>query len=312
MAYIAVEGVIGVGKTSLARYLQELLGGTLVLEVFEENPFLSSFYQDRDRYAFQTQLFFLLSRYHQMRELAKQPHPIISDYMFAKDKLFAHLTIRGDELAMYERVYGALSESALQPDLVIYLRAETETLMQRIAARDRPYERGMDEGYIDSLRIAYDQFFANYSPRHLLRIDTSPIDFVHDAEHRQEVLQRILSFLGQAPHQPELPGLDTLEMQALSLGTKPPPIAPATPPLQAVQMSDLLFNLMRLHEGVGDLTRTLRQHWLTGEREQSEATTRQMRAELLDMFVYLFNIADATELEIQFAELTKMFRQRPG
>ena len=145
--YIAIEGVIGVGKTTLARLLQPAFQADLLLEVFEENPFLSSFYSDRERYAFQTQIFFLLSRYHQQKnataKLDAQAN-LISDYTFDKDSLFAMINLHGDELGMYHRVHQALSEKISHPDLVVYLRADTQVLMQRIASRDRPYERQMD------------------------------------------------------------------------------------------------------------------------------------------------------------------------
>ena len=136
LPYIAIEGAIGVGKTTLARLLGESLPAEVLLEVFEENPFLGSFYADRARYAFQTQVFFLLSRYRQQhRVIAEtiQRTPLVSDYLFAKDWLFAHLNLGGDELSMYERVHAILGEQIPAPSLVIYLRASTETLMQRIA-----------------------------------------------------------------------------------------------------------------------------------------------------------------------------------
>ena len=166
--YFAIEGVIGVGKTTLARMLQPEFDAGLLLEVFEENPFLSSFYSDRQRYAFQTQLFFLLSRYHQQRRgVATQltEHPfLISDYTFEKDALFARINLFGDELEMYYRVQEALSEKITPPDLMVYLRASTDTLMQRIAMRDRPYERQMDPAYIEMLVQSYDQFFITNPP----------------------------------------------------------------------------------------------------------------------------------------------------
>ena len=151
--YFAIEGVIGVGKTTLARLLQPVFQANLLLEVFEENPFLSSFYSDRARYAFQTQIFFLLSRYHQQNSNAPRflstGLSLISDYTFEKDALFAGINLHGDELQMYYRVHEALAEKIPLPDLIIYLRASTDALMQRIAMRDRPYERQMERSYID-------------------------------------------------------------------------------------------------------------------------------------------------------------------
>lgn len=197
MSIITIEGVIGVGKTSLARYLQHRLQASLMLEVFEENPFLGDFYQDRGRYAFQTQLFFLVSRYQQLRELSKLPRPVVTDYMFPKDRLFAELTLRGEEWRMYERVYEALLENTTPPDLVVYLRADTPTLMQRIRQRGRSYEQNMDEAYIDSLRLAYEDFFHDYDPRRLLLIESHSIDFVQNEADRRDLLQRILERLGE-------------------------------------------------------------------------------------------------------------------
>ncbi|MHB8933909.1 MAG: deoxynucleoside kinase, partial [Bellilinea sp.] len=151
--YFAIEGVIGVGKTTLARLLQPRMAANLLLEVFEENPFLSNFYSDRARYAFQTQIFFLLSRYHQQNrnvpQLLAQELPLISDYTFEKDALFASINLKGDELEMYYRVHEALAEKMTPPSMVVYLRASTETLMQRITMRDRPYERNMEVAYIE-------------------------------------------------------------------------------------------------------------------------------------------------------------------
>src|SRR5512137_902209 len=155
--YIAIEGVIGVGKTSLVRLLQPRFGAAGLLEVFEENPFLSSFYADRERYAFQTQMFFLLSRYHQQRRAVPEAlaqGPLLADYTFAKDALFARINLKGDELELYDNLHNALAEKIPMPDLIVYLRASTTMLMQRIARRDRPYERQMEATYIDALNHA--------------------------------------------------------------------------------------------------------------------------------------------------------------
>src|SRR5512147_1994421 len=163
--YVAIEGVIGVGKTTLARLLQAAFDAEILLEVFEENPFLSDFYADRERYAFQTQIFFLLSRYHQQRRTVHETvltgKNLIADYTFAKDSLFARINLKGDELEMYHRVHEALADKIKHPDLMVYLRADTRMLMQRIAQRDRPYERDMDPGYIEQVNDAYDDFFVN-------------------------------------------------------------------------------------------------------------------------------------------------------
>ncbi len=209
--YIAIEGVIGVGKTTLARLLQPRFDSNLLLEVFEENPFLSDFYADRARYAFQTQIFFLLSRYHQQHERVPQAlsdgKGLISDYTFEKDALFARINIQGDELQMYHKVHQALAEKITPPDLVVYLRASTAVLMQRIALRDRPYERSMERDYIADLNQAYDQFFLEEIP-HLspvLTIETDALDFVRNPDDLQSVENRIRQALQLPPFQPELP-----------------------------------------------------------------------------------------------------------
>jgi deoxyguanosine kinase len=209
--YIAIEGVIGVGKTTLARLLQPTFSSDLLLEVFEENPFLSDFYADRARYAFQTQIFFLLSRYHQQRrtvaDLLAQNPELIADYTFEKDALFAQINLKGDELDMYYKVHEALAEKIIPPDLIVYLRANTEILMQRIAFRDRPYERNMDSGYIEELRQAYDTFFAEHQSRRspVLTIDTNELDYIRHTEDLRRVEDRIRQTLRVTPFQTELP-----------------------------------------------------------------------------------------------------------
>ena len=220
--YIAVEGVIGVGKTTLVRLLASELRATGLLEVFEENPFLSDFYADRARYAFQTQIFFLLSRYRQQHQAIPEAlarGPLLSDYTFAKDSLFAHLNLSGDELTVYEKLHGALAEKIPTPDLVVYLRADLDMLMARIAARDRPYERGMDRSYIESLRLAYEGFFAAYSQAPVLAIDTNNLNFVQDPAALASVRERILAALGEGTYQQSFPQfaptLDEAERAAL-------------------------------------------------------------------------------------------------
>jgi deoxyguanosine kinase len=209
--YIAIEGVIGVGKTTLARLLQSAFQAGLMLEVFEENPFLSDFYGDRQRYAFQTQIFFLLSRYHQQRRtvagLIGQYENLIADYTFEKDALFARINLKGDELEMYYRVHEALAEKIVVPDLIVYLRADTDVLMQRITFRDRPYERNMERAYIEELNQAYEGFFADHQERRspVLAIDTDVLDYVHRREDLEWVSNRIRQVLKMSPYQPELP-----------------------------------------------------------------------------------------------------------
>jgi deoxyguanosine kinase len=213
--YVAIEGVIGVGKTTLARLLQTFFQAELVLEVFEENPFLSDFYADRERYAFQTQMFFLLSRYQQQRrsipDLLTLNQPLISDYTFQKDALFARINLKGDELDMYYRVHDALAEKIPPPELIVYLRATTEILMQRIAHRDRPYERNMEWSYIDQLNNAYEEFFGERRQRgeqltsQVLVIDTNLLNYVRDVDDLKYIESRIRQALKMTPFQPELP-----------------------------------------------------------------------------------------------------------
>lgn len=209
--YLAIEGVIGVGKTTLARLLQNSFEASLLLEVFEENPFLSDFYADRARYAFQTQIFFLLSRYHQQRrsvpDLLAGGQALITDYTFEKDALFARVNLRGDELEMYYRVHEALAEKITLPDLVVYLRADTDMLMQRIALRDRPYERTMEHSYIDQLNRSYDDHYLN-KPSHARRvlvIDTNDLNYVANPNDLRQIEERIRQTLQMPPFQPELP-----------------------------------------------------------------------------------------------------------
>ncbi len=208
--YLAIDGVIGVGKTTLARLLQPAFSAKVLLEVFEENPFLSDFYSDRARYAFQTQMFFLLSRYHQQRHAvpeALEHGPLVADYTFAKDALFARINLRGDELALYYRLHDALAERIPAPDLVVYLRAPTDVLMDRIARRGRAYERQMERAYIDELNHAYDAFFANgdHGPSPVLTLDIEPLDFVANPAHLELVTSRIRTALGLSAYQSPLP-----------------------------------------------------------------------------------------------------------
>ena len=208
--YVAIEGVIGVGKTTLARLLRPVFEAEILLEIFEENPFLSDFYSDRERYAFQTQIFFLLSRYHQQRrtvpDLLAAGKFLVSDYTFAKDALFARINLKGDELDMYYKVHEALGEKIPKPDLIVYLRADTDVLMQRIALRDRPYERDMERDYIDRLNRAYENFFSKpYDSTPVLSIDTNPLNIVQNAEHLKLVENRIRESLNLSPFQPSLP-----------------------------------------------------------------------------------------------------------
>jgi deoxyguanosine kinase len=194
--YLAVEGVIGAGKTTLVRALSERLGCQALMEEFENNPFLSDFYRDRTRHAFQTQMFFLLSRHRQIQELFQQQDlfrpQVLSDYMFAKDRIFASLNLDENEMGLYSRLADLVERQLPRPDYVIYLQADTKTLMQRIRLRDRFYERNMDEGYIEALNQAYNTYFHHYSESPLLIVNTNHIDFVRRPDDLNLLVQQIL------------------------------------------------------------------------------------------------------------------------
>ena len=192
--YVAIEGVIGVGKTSLSGLLEERLNAKLVLEKFDENPFLSDFYIDPERYAFQTQLFFLLSRYRQQQELRQINvfhNLIISDYMFVKDRLFASLNLDEKEMSLYDSIAKILEKNIINPDLVIYLQADTQKLMERIDMRDREFEKNMSPDYIEGLNQVYNEYFFRFQDCPLLIINTNDIDFVHNEEDLEEVISYI-------------------------------------------------------------------------------------------------------------------------
>ena len=194
--YIAVEGVIGVGKTSLSKLLSERLKAQLVLEEVEENPFLKDFYRDRARYAFQTQMHFLFSRYQQQRGLRQTElfsERMVADYLFAKDRIFARLNLSERELALYERLVGWLELDVVKPDVVVYLQAGADTLMERIARRGRQFEKDMDRAYIEQLVEAYNHFFFHYVDAPLLVVNTNGIDFVNNADDFEDLLKRIVS-----------------------------------------------------------------------------------------------------------------------
>ena len=208
--YISIEGVIGVGKTTLARLLQDSFQAEVLLEVFEENPFLTKFYEDRARYAFQTQIFFLLSRYHQQNRFVpdalSRGKNLITDYTFAKDALFARINLEGDELEMYYNAHDALAEKIPRPDLVVYLSADTKILMERIAMRDRPYERNMEEAYIATLNQAYEDFFDNYFQGvPVLRVDTNKLNIVSSESDRGQIEKQIRARLAELPRQTQMP-----------------------------------------------------------------------------------------------------------
>lgn len=194
---VAIEGPIGVGKTTLTRLLARKLGAVEMLEVVEENPFLHHFYEDIRAYAFQTQIFFFLSRYRQqaaLREQLQGGRAVVSDYMFAKDRLFARMNLDEHEWDLYERLYALIAPMTAQPRLVIYLTAGLPTLLRRIAHRDRPFERAIESAYLDRLRAEYERFFAEYEETALLTVDTEAVDIYRDAD-----LEEMLRYAGEVP-----------------------------------------------------------------------------------------------------------------
>jgi deoxyguanosine kinase len=190
---IAVEGPIGVGKTSFVELLAKKFDAHRVLENLD-NPFLQGFYEDQQGAAFQVQLFFLLSRYRQLQELEQRDlfqQITILDYIFPKDKIFAYLNLDDSELLIYDKLYAMLEEQVTKPDLVIFLQAETRTLVERISRRDRQYEAQISDAYINEVNKAYNYFFFHYTQTPLLVIDTTSIDFVHHEEHLVELVEQI-------------------------------------------------------------------------------------------------------------------------
>ncbi|MEE9186675.1 MAG: deoxynucleoside kinase [Bacteroidota bacterium] len=193
--YIAIEGVIGVGKTSLANLLGERLGAKVVEERFEENPFLEKFYQDPERYAFQTQIFFLLSRYKQQQELFQVDlfHEfLVADYIFEKDKVFAYLNLADDELKLYETLVASIEHNIPTPDLVVYLQSSVDRLMSNIKSRNRRIEENLSAAYIRDLNEAYNYFFFRYKIAPLLIVNTMEMDFVNNRDDFEELLKEIL------------------------------------------------------------------------------------------------------------------------
>jgi deoxyadenosine/deoxycytidine kinase len=194
--YVAVEGVIGVGKTSLARLLAERSQARLVLEEVEENPFLKDFYRDRAQYAFQTQMHFLFSRFQQQRSLRQMElfsERMVADYLFQKDRIFAGLNLSERELVLYDKMVGWLEMDVMKPDVVVYLQAGTETLLDRISRRGRPYERDIERAYLAALNEAYNHFFFHYVEAPLLVVNTDSIDFVNRPEDFEDLRRRILT-----------------------------------------------------------------------------------------------------------------------
>ena len=192
--YVAIEGAIGVGKTSLAKLLSDRLGAKLVLEKFEENPFLFKFYDDPGRFAFQTQLFFLLQRYQQQQEFRQVDmfhNLLISDYMFIKDRLFASLNLDEKEMNLYDIIANMLERNVINPDIIIYLQADTSTLMKNIAIRGREFEANISYDYINALNEIYTEYFFRYNETPLVIINTNHIDFVNNSADLDLVIDYI-------------------------------------------------------------------------------------------------------------------------
>lgn len=194
LQYIAIEGVIGAGKTSLTLKMAERLGGRYLLEQHDANPFLADFYRDPKRYAFQTQLFFLLSRYRQQQDIPQRDlfHSfLIADYIFAKDRIFASINLENRELLLYDKVAVLLERDIVKPDLVIYLQSTTERLMNNIRKRGREYERQISESYIRTLNEAYNQFFFNYSATPLLLVNTNELDLKENEDDFADFMNQL-------------------------------------------------------------------------------------------------------------------------
>lgn len=192
--YIVIEGPIGVGKTSLARLLAKEFNARCILEKSEENPFLPYFYQDRKKYAFQTQIFFLLNRFQQQKEIAQLDlfnQITLCDYLFSKDRIFASLNLDNHELALYEQIFHLLNGQIPSPDLVIFLQARPEVLLHRVKSRNIPYEKELDLEYLKALTEAYNYYFFHYDRTPLLVVNTSEIDFVNRKEDLAQLIREI-------------------------------------------------------------------------------------------------------------------------
>lgn len=324
--YIAIEGAIGVGKTTLARMLREHLGSGLLLEAFEENPFLSDFYKARTQYAFQTQMFFLLSRYRQQRQEVPQflaNGPLIADYFFAKDRLFARLNLAGDEWDLYQQIQQVLSEQIITPDLIVYLQADTDVLLARITHRDRPYERDMDRDYIEALQQAYERFFTAPQAAPVLVVDTNPLNIVTRPADLQYIADRIRSILREGTFQQSLPQFETQPA-----GGEP---LPQGRPLAEYQRfhdeldrarafnPNIYYNYICLSEEMGELGSEMARLWseesLHVDRGQAAAEARvtalnarrqAIEAELADCLAYLLKLANYSGIDLETAYLAKM------
>ena len=315
--YIAIEGVIGVGKTTLARLLQPRYDASILLEVVEDNPFLSEFYQDRQRFAFQTQIFFLLSRYHQQYQAvpaALRRGALVSDYTFAKDELFAWLNLKDDELAMYGRVHAALGEKIPRPDLIVYLRADHDVLMRRIALRDRPFERDMDPDYIRELAAAYDAWLSRLTDIPVLTIDTNDLDYLS----RTEDLDRVVEMIAAALEKAAPAGAPETQLRALQQG-RVAAFQQFHREREATNGAAVnpLDHYLLLVEEVGELATALRRVTADSRRpsaggaavaldEAIAAHRPALREELADLLAHLLKLANDTGIDLEQAYLDKM------
>jgi len=327
--YVAIEGPIGVGKTTLARLLHKQLDAELLLEVFEENPFLSDFYADREKYAFQTQIFFLLSRYRQQHEVIAsvlRRSSLISDYTFAKDQLFARLNLSHDEMAVYGTLHSVLAEKIPLPDLVVYLKADLDILLERIAVRDRTYERAMDRQYMADLVRAYDAFFATYNQTPVLVIDTNNLNIVRNADHLAHVVERIKSTLGTGTHQRPLLDTETpaQERRRAIIEGRRRRLSDLQHWNRAADQEtgakgDPYRDFIGIQVKVGALASELDLAWAArekllpqaGNREEAQARALQQRAaalkrQLADSLASLLRLANDLGINLEEAYLTRM------
>ena len=298
----------------------------LLLEVFEENPFLADFYRARDLYAFQTQMFFLLSRYRQQQQLPQliQQGALISDYMFAKDRLFAKLNLKGDEWDVYEQLHQALAEQIPRADLIVYLQADTDVLMGRIAQRDRPYERDMDRQYIEAVRQMYDEYFYTLQETTGLIIDTNELNFVTRPTDLQYVLDKVASVLKEGTFQQPLPQLEARDSERdlwAEKGRKMADYQKLHVELDRTKgfKTDVYFNYLCLSEEMGELGSELARLWKAQDLLAAEGKSRDkalemalrerrdsIESELADCMAYLLKLANYTGIDLESAYLSKM------
>ena len=192
--YIVIEGPLGVGKTSLAQMLAEKMNGQTLMEDVEENPFLVEFYRDPQKFRFQAQIFFLLRRYEQAQAMSQMDlfnRVVISDYLFDKDRIFAQVNLDDNEFWLYEQLFQILRKRVTPPDLVLFLQANTDILMERIKKRNRKYERSISFKYLEKINQTFNDFFFHYTDSPLLVVNASEIDFVHVPEDFENLVEQV-------------------------------------------------------------------------------------------------------------------------